>query len=190
MLALKPENTAVVLIDLQKGIVTLPGAPHPSSAVVANARQLLEAARAAGATVVLVHTGPAANGRDRLAPLADAPMPVRHLASDWTELVPDLGPRPGDLVILKHQWGAFYGTELDLQLRRRRISTLVLGGIATEFGVESTARDAYERGYSQVFVSDAMTGLTAESHDHTLRRIFPRIGCVRDTVDVAAALAV
>lgn len=190
MLILKPENTAVILIDLQKGIVALPSAPYPSAAVVANAIRLLEAARTAGATVVLVHTGPSPDGRDRLAPLADAPMPVRRLADDWMELVSDLGPRPGDLVILKHQWGAFYGTELDLQLRRRRISTLVLGGIATEFGVESTARDAYERGYSQVLVSDAMTGLTAEGHDHTLRRIFPRIGCVRDTANVVAVLKV
>jgi len=190
MLVLKAENTAVVLIDLQKGVVALPGAPYPSSVVVANAVRLLKAARAAAATVVLVHTGPTTDTRDRLAPLADAPLPRRNLPVDWMEFVPEITAAPSDLVILKRQWGAFYGTELDLQLRRRRISTLVLGGIATEFGVESTAREAYERGYNQIFVSDAMTGLTAEGHDHTLRQILPRIGCVRDTVDVVAALAI
>ena len=83
----------------------------------------------------------------------------RPRPADWAEIVPELGPEPGDLVITKRQWGAFYGTELDLQLRRRGIDTILLTGIATNIGVESTARDAYERGYRQVFVEDAMAAM-------------------------------
>jgi nicotinamidase-related amidase len=188
-MTLNPDTTAFVIIDLQRGVVAFPVAPHSASAVIDNAARALQAARAAGATVVLVHTGPSADGRDRLAPPADSPMTRRQQASDWAEFVPEIGPRPGDLVIQKRQWGAFYGTELDLQLRRRHVSTVVLGGIATEFGVESTARSAYEHGYSQIFLSDAMSGLSVEGHENALTRIFPRIGGVRDTATVIAALS-
>jgi nicotinamidase-related amidase len=113
---------------------------------------------------------------------ATAPSP------DWSDLIPELDRQPGDLVIFKRQWGAFYGTDLDLQLRRRGLATIVLCGIATEFGVESTARDAYERGYEQVFAGDAMTGLNAESHANAVERIFPRMGRVRRTEEIIAAL--
>jgi nicotinamidase-related amidase len=91
-------------------------------------------------------------------------------------------------VIFKRKWGAFYGTDLDLQLRRRGLKTIVLCGIATEFGVESTARDAYERGYEQVFAEDAMTGRSAESHANSITHIFPRMGRVRSTEEIVAAL--
>ena len=84
--------------------------------------------------------------------------------------------------------GAFYGTDLDLQLRRRGLKTIVLCGIATEFGVESTARDAYERGYEQVFAEDAMTGRSAEGHANSITHIFPRMGRVRSTEEIVAAL--
>lgn len=86
-------------------------------------------------------------------------------------------------MILKRQWGAFYGTDLDLQLRRRGLETVILCGIATEFGVESTARDAYERGYNLVFADDAMTGASTESHINSVESIFPRLGRVRITED-------
>ena len=91
-------------------------------------------------------------------------------------------------MILKRQWGAFYGTDLDLQLRRRKLATIVLCGIATEFGVESTARDAYEMGYEQVFAEDAMTGRSADSHANSVTRILPRMGRVRGTEEIIAAL--
>jgi nicotinamidase-related amidase len=92
------------------------------------------------------------------------------------------------VIITKRQWGAFYGTELDLQLRRRGIDTIVLCGIATNWGVESTARDAYERGYQQIFVEDAMSARDAEGHSHTVASLFPRVGRVRSAEDVLAAL--
>ena len=112
------------------------------------------------------------------------------LPPDWSDLLPELGSSPSDTVILKRQWGAFYGTDLDLQLRRRGLTTIILCGIATEFGVESTARDAYERGYELVFAEDAMTGRTAESHANAITHIFPRIGRVRRTGEIVAALGV
>src|SRR5206468_3073727 len=100
----------------------------------------------------------------------------------------ELEPQASDLRIMKRQWGAFYGTDLDLQLRRRGISTIVLAGISTNVGVESTARDAFERGYEQVFVSDAMASPSAEAHANTLKFTFPRLGRTRATEDVVRAL--
>ncbi len=187
-LSLDPRRTALVLIDLQKGIVARPGAPYPATDVVAHARRLADAFREAGATVVLVHVAYAKDGLDRLAPRADDPMPRGPLPPEWADFVPELGPREGDVVVTKRNWGAFYGTDLDLQLRRRGIRTIVLGGISTNFGVESTARDAFERGYDQVLVEDAMAGMSAEAHRFAVTAIFPRFGQVRSTEQVLAAL--
>jgi nicotinamidase-related amidase len=188
-LTLTPARTALVVIDLQRGIAAAPTAPHPASDVVAHAVAVALALRAAGGTVVLVHVTPSADGRDALRPQTDTsarqpgPRPT-----DWSEILPELGPEPGDLVITKRQWGAFYGTELDLQLRRRGIDTILLAGISTNVGVESTARDAFERGYEQVFVEDAMTARSPDDHAHALRTVFARIGRVRSTAEVLAAL--
>ena len=179
-LSLEPRHTAIVVIDLQKGIARMPGAPLPAATVIAHTVRLLTAARQAGARPVLVHVGGSADGADRLHPVADQQMRFTGTPPpDWSELIPELDRQPGDIVILKRQWGAFYGTDLDLQLRRRGLTTVVLCGIATEFGVESTARDAYERGYELIFASDAMTGASAESHANAIERIFPRMGRVR-----------
>ena len=188
-LVLDARRTAVVVIDLQKGIVVAEGDPHPTGTVIANSVRLLEAARSKGAQAVLVHVGGAANGADRLHSTVDEPMRgAAPPAADWSEFIDELDRQPGDIAILKRQWGAFYGTDLDLQLRRRGVTTIVLAGIATEFGVESTARDAYERGYEIVFAEDAMTGRSAESHANAVERIFPRIGRVRATEEIVGAL--
>jgi nicotinamidase-related amidase len=104
-------------------------------------------------------------------------------------LIPELDQQPTDIVVLKRQWGAFYGTDLDLQLRRRGLTMIVICGIATEFGVESTARDAYELGYELIFAEDAMTGSSEESHANSVERIFPRMGRVRSTEEIVAALS-
>jgi nicotinamidase-related amidase len=103
--------------------------------------------------------------------------------------VPELGPESGDVVVTKHQPNAFYGTDLEVHLRRRGIRAIVLGGIATNLGVESTARAAHERGYEQVFVEDAMAAREADLHTYPVTRVFPAIGRVRSTGDVLAALA-
>jgi nicotinamidase-related amidase len=190
VLKLDARHTAIVVIDMQKGIVGRPGAPYPQLTVVANCARLLAAARAAGAQPVLVHVGGSPDGADRLRSATDQSWKsTGPLPPDWSELIPELDRQAADIVVLKRQWGAFYGTDLDLQLRRRRLATIVICGIATEFGVESTARDACERGYELIFAEDAMIGMTAESHLNSVERIFPRLGRVRSTDAIVAAFS-
>jgi nicotinamidase-related amidase len=111
-------------------------------------------------------------------------LPPGGFPPDFMELADGL-KKPGDLCITKRQWGAFYGTELGLQLRRRGIQTIVLGGIATNIGVESTARQAWEHGYAIVLVEDATSGQSAEMHDFAIKNIFPRISRIVKAADVA-----
>ncbi len=181
-------STALVVIDLQKGIVGIPTYPHPASLVVANAARIARAFRERHMPVFLVRVTTSADGKDALKPVADNQSPPPQRGPDWAEIVPELGPEAGDFVITKRQWGAFTGTELDLQLRRRGIRTIVLCGISTNVGVESTARFAYEYGYQQVFVEDACAARSAEEHEHTMKTIFPRIGVIRKTDRVLAEL--
>ena len=187
-LVLEPIRTALVVIDLQRGIVAREVAPHTSRDVIERSAQLARALRAAGGRVVLVRVAWAADEADRLRTPIDAALPPGPTPADWADLVPELAGE-GDLVITKHQWGAFYGTELELQLRRRGITTLVMCGISTNFGVESTARDGWERGFAIVFVEDAMASFSAEAHAFSIATIFPRIGRVRKTAEVREALA-
>jgi nicotinamidase-related amidase len=188
-LSIDLSTAALVLIDLQVGIVGRPTVPHAAGDVVARAVRLADCFRAAAATVVLVHVGFASDGQDRPPQQVDAPLPsTGQMPPNWSDLVPQLNVQPGDLTILKHQWGAFYGTELDLQLRRRGVRTIVLAGIATNFGVESTARDAWERNYNVVFVEDAMSSMAKDAHEFAVKSIFPRLGRVRSTEEVVRAL--
>jgi nicotinamidase-related amidase len=182
-------TTALVVIDLQKGVLSMPAEPHTGQEVVGNAARLARTFRKHQMPVFLVHVTPSADMKDRLSPVADSETWRGSPATaDWSEIIPELEPQRGDFIITKRQWGAFYGTELDLQLRRRRIDTIVLCGISTAYGVESTARFAYEYGYQQIFVEDAMSARTREEHDHAVRVIFPRIGRVRKTEEVLKAL--
>ena len=114
-------KTALVVIDLQKGIVGRQTAPHAADVVVRNAAALAEACRKNGMPVFLVRVTPSPDGKDALRPIVDVPMPAQTPPTGWADVVPELGPKPGDFVITKHHWGAFYGTELDLQFRRRGI---------------------------------------------------------------------
>ena len=189
-LALDAKQTALVLIDLQKGILGRQTAPYSPQDVLARSVRLAERFRAAGSVVVLVHLSFSPDGGDRLTPPTDEPPPPAAAHPGWEEISPDLGRDPKDIIITKRQWGAFYGTQLDLQLRRRGIRTIVIGGIATNFGVESTARDAFERGYALVLVEDAMAGLSNEAHSFAVKTIFPRIGRIRSTEQVMVALQV
>ncbi|MCY0881309.1 MAG: hydrolase, partial [Firmicutes bacterium] len=173
------KKTALVVIDLQKGIVALKGAPHSSQQVLENAGKLAQAFRRQGGFVVLVNVG-SQDGKDMLQPVVDqAAAWSGDRPKDWMDLAPELDASPTDHRITKHQWGAFYGTDLDLQLRRRGIDTIVLCGISTNIGVETTAREAYQHNYQQIFVEDAMTAMSDAEHRATLQYIFPRIGRVR-----------
>ncbi len=186
---LDPARTALIVIDLQKGILAREGAsPYTASDVLARSARLCERFRKAGAQVVLVRVSFAADWSDALKQPNDAGPMGGARPQGWDELSPELGSGPRDIHITKHQWGAFYGTELDLQLRRRGIDTIVLCGIATNFGVESTARDAYERGYALLFAEDAMTSLGPGAHEFAVQNIFPRLGRVRSTEQILAAL--
>ena len=179
-------ETALVLIDLQKGIVGRETAPHGAAEVVKRSAQLAARFRQAKAPVVLVNVAFSPDFGDALKQEVDLKFQMGQLPPDWTEIVAELYPQPSDLRITKRQWGAFYGTELDLQLRRRGVKAIVLGGISTNIGVESTARAAYEHGYQLVLVEDAMTSMSAEDHVFAVGKIFPRLGLVRSMEEVLA----
>ena len=178
MLTLSATTTALILIDLQKGIVSLPTEPHSGAAVLAKGRGLARRFRASGAPVVLVNVAFSPDFADGLKAPVDRPQHMPGgFPEGWADLADGLA-EPSDLTITKRQWGAFYGTELDLQLRRRGITTVVIGGIATNIGVESTARAAHEHGYAVVLAEDAITGRSAQMHAFAFAHIFPLLGRV------------
>jgi nicotinamidase-related amidase len=186
-LNLDPKSTALVLIDLQHGITSMTLAPYLSAEIVGRGAELAAAFRANNATVVYVRV----ELTDMLNLPADTPSrdpkapPPPALAS---QIVPESGYQDGDLLITKRQWGAFYDTGLDQQLRRRGIRTIVLGGIATNFGVESTGRAAFDLGYQLVFAEDAMSSVAAVAHGFAVQHIFPRMGRVRKSAEILEAL--
>lgn len=160
---------ALVVIDLQKGIVGMPTV-HPSGEIVARTARLARAFRGRGLPVVLVNVTGRAPGR------VDAAIPKFAFPPDWAEIVAELEQQPSDQVITKQRVGAFIGTPLDEYLRQRGVTQIFLAGIATSAGVESTARSAYDHGYNVVFVVDAMTDRDAEVHRRSVEKIFPRLG--------------
>jgi nicotinamidase-related amidase len=183
---LDSKTTALVLIDLQKGIVGNPQlSPRSGSQVVAGAIAAGEKFRTAGALLVLVHVAFAKNYADMPNRSVDQPMqlPEGGLPDEWSAFVDGL-EGPGDLKVLKRQWGAFYGTDLDLQLRRRGIETIVLAGISTNFGVESTARNAWELGYAIEIAEDICAGPSTEAHEFAFKTIFPRLSRVINSTGI------
>ncbi|MEQ0560446.1 isochorismatase family protein [Amycolatopsis sp. NEAU-NG30] len=167
MTEIDPATSALVLIDLQRRIVALPTTPYTGEEVLANALRLRDAFRRAGAPVVVVQVS-----------RPDNP-PGSELAFDAAD----------DKIVTKYTIGAFAGTGLDEFLRAKGVRTVYFGGIATEFGVESTLRAAADHGYDTVAVSDAMTALSDISHENALTKIFPRLGTVVTTDEAVAALA-
>lgn len=187
MTSFDPATTAFVLIDLQQGIVGMDLSPRTGSEVVAKARDLAARFREARAPVVLVHVGWRTRDEQPSAAVDEPlPWPACGLPAEWMGFVDGLR-ETGDIVVLKHHWGAFTGTDLDLQLRRRGVRTIVLAGIATNFGVESTARSAWELSYDVVIVEDVTTSRTTEMHDFAVTSIFPRIARVVQSEDVTFA---
>lgn len=190
MIHLDPKSTALVLIDLQKGLMGYPIAPVSRQDLLDAGKTLAERFRKAGGMVVLVNVNFAPDFGDALRQQVDAPSPHPEggFPAGWADLVDDLA-QPGDILITKRQWGAFYGTELDLQLRRRGITTIVLGGVATNFGVESTARNAYELGYELVIAEDATASTSIELHDMSMKHILPRLARIAKSADITLARA-
>ncbi len=163
-------NTALLVVDLQKGIVGMPIA-HPIEDVVANARALLDVFRQRGLTVALINVDGVAPGR------TEHPRPdLSAFPTGWTDFVPELDRQPGDIAVTKRTWGAFASTDLEQQLKARGVTQVVVLGVSTTAGVESTARQAFEAGFNVTFAIDAMSDRQAEAHDHSVRHIFPRLG--------------
>lgn len=169
---LDPRRTALVMIDLMPRIIGLPDiGPHSGTDVLARSLELAAAFRKAGATVVAVRV--------------DRP--------NVTEQPPGSGfadgvVAEGDIAVVKRSIGAFATSDLHDRLQAHGIDTLVMTGIATTLGVESTARGAADLGYELVFAEDAMTGPTAQEHEASIRYDFPHFGTLLPTADVLAAL--
>jgi nicotinamidase-related amidase len=170
-------KSALILIDLQKGIVALPTA-HPTSEVVERASALAQAFRRHRMPVVLVNVTGGAPGR------VEQTRSLAALPADWAELVPELDRQPSDHLVSKTTWGAFASTDLANELKNRGITQVVIAGISTSIGVESTARQAYEAGFHVTLAIDAMTDLSAEAHAHSVTRIFPRLGETGTTAQI------
>jgi len=185
MITLPASGTALILVDLQKGIIGMPIEPRSVEAVVSAAKTLADRFRAASAPVVLVNVDFSPGFADGLKTPVDQPwqLPAEGFPKGWSDIADGLA-EPADIRITKRQWGAFYGTELDLQLRRRGVSTVVIGGISTNIGVESTARAAHEHGYAVIVVEDACAGLSEAMHAFAFTHILPRLGRVAKVDDV------
>ncbi len=175
-------QTALIVVDLQKGIVTFP-LIHPIDEVVRRSRALIDAFRAQGLPVVLVNVAGGAPGR------TEQPPRQRALLPGWTDLIPELDRQPGDMVVTKRTWGAFAGTDLEAQLKTKGVTQVVITGVATGTGVEATARQAYEAGFHVTLAVDAMTDMRPEAHEYSLRHVFPRLGETGSTQDVLDLLA-
>jgi nicotinamidase-related amidase len=169
-------RSALVVVDLQNGATLRPAAPHPVQDVVARTVRLADAFRDRDLPVILVRYSVAAGEPDAAPGRTD--MSGRGAGSPpdgWDEIVPELTGHAEDVVVTKRTWDSFPGTDLDQRLRRRGITQIVLAGIATSIGVESTARTAHEYGYHVTVALDAVTDLDAAAHEHTAGRIFPLI---------------
>jgi nicotinamidase-related amidase len=175
------EVCALVVIDLQKGVAGM-AAAHPMREIIDRSAQLARAFRERELPVVLVNVSDMAPGR------TDTPRPNYSFPPDWTELIPELGEQASDHLVTKQRWGAFLGTGLDDYLRLRGATQIVLTGVATSIGVESTARSAYDLGYNVTLVTDAMTDRDAEAHRYSVEKIFPRLGETALTDDVLQLL--
>jgi nicotinamidase-related amidase len=174
-------NTAPVAIDLQKGLVNYPTV-HPVPEIVANAARLAEAFRKRRLPVILVNVIGVAPGRTEQArPAGDRP-------ADWVELMPELNPQASDVRVTKRTWGAFPHTDLEAKLRDAGATQIVLCGIATSVGVESTAREAYALGFNVTLATDAMTDMDRGAHDNSASKIFPRLGETGTTDEIIELL--
>ncbi|MCT4714359.1 hydrolase [Enterobacteriaceae bacterium H18W14] len=188
MFELNASRTALVVIDLQEGILPFAGGPHSAPDVVARAAKLAEKFRAKGSPVAMVRVGWSKDFAEALKQPVDAQAAAHALPENWWQYPAALGKQDGDIEVTKRQWGAFYGTDLELQLRRRGIDTIVLCGISTNIGVESTARNAWEMGFNLVIAEDACSAASSEQHQGSMTHIFPRIARVRSTEEILSAL--
>ncbi|GAA4176967.1 isochorismatase family protein [Gryllotalpicola koreensis] len=181
------QTPALVVIDLQTGLKGFPTA-HSFDDVVANSAKLAEAFRAAGLPVVLVNVAGAAPGRTERSKASGRPT-GGSLPAEATVLLPELNQQPSDITVTKTTLGAFLSTDLDAKLKAAGATQIVLTGVSTTSGVESTARSAYELGYHVAFVTDAMTDTSEAAHDASIEHQFPKLGELGTTAEVLELLA-
>lgn len=170
-------KTALVVIDLQKGLVALPTA-HPADEVVKRASAMADAFRRHGLPIVLVNVMGGAPGRTEQA------RSLGELPTGWTDIVPDLNQQPEDHMVTKRTWGAFTNTDLEEHLKKLGVTQVVIAGVATSIGVESTARQAHEHGFNVTLAVDAMTDTSIDAHINSITRIFPRLGETSTTQEI------
>jgi nicotinamidase-related amidase len=179
-------KTALIVVDLQKGVVGLPAAAHPMETVIANSVALADAFRSDGLPVVLVNvTGAPAGRTERSA--AGGLGAARP--EGWEILIPELNQQPSDHLVTKRTRGAFTGTDLEDYLHDQGVTQVVVVGVATGSGVESTARHAHELGFHVTLATDAMTDMSADIHDNSVQRIFPGIGETGTTAEILELLS-
>ena len=173
-------KTALIVIDLQKGIVSFPTV-HSVEGIIKNAAALAGVFRNLGLPVVLVNVDGVAPGR------AEQARRIADFPAGWTDLLPELNQQPEDHLVTKRTWGAFTNTGLEEYLRSKGVTQVVLAGISTSAGVESTARHAHEHGFNITLAIDAMTDMSPDAHDNSVTRIFPRLGetgTTREIIDL------
>jgi nicotinamidase-related amidase len=170
-------NTALVVIDLQKGMLFAP-VVHPFSDIVSRASALAEAFRRHAMPVVLVNVAGGPPGR------TERPRSTTAFPPEFTDMLPELNQQPQDHVVTKRTPGAFTDTDLEAYLKGQGITQIVMVGVSTTSGVESTARHAFELGFNVSFAIDAMSDLDAEAHANSVNRIFPKLGETGTTQEV------
>jgi nicotinamidase-related amidase len=173
---------ALIVIDLQRGLMDFDFV-HPIGGIVARTRALIDVFHAKKLPVVLVNVDGRPAGRTEQGPRGNL-----TFAEGWTELLPELDRQAEDIVVTKRSWGAFATTDLEAQLKARGVTQVVVTGVATSAGVESTARQAYEAGFNVTLALDAMTDMRAEAHEHSVRNVFPRVGETGSTEEILRLL--
>ncbi|QPF84580.1 isochorismatase family protein [Bradyrhizobium genosp. L] len=169
--------TALIIVDLQNGIVGYP-LLHPIADIVTRSSALAAAFRRHRLPVVLVNVDSGAPGR------TERPRPGGPFPDGWTDLVPELDRQPSDIVVTKRTWGAFASTDLESRLKAHGVTQVVITGVATGTGVESTARQAYEAGFNVTLATDAMTDMRPDTHDNSIANVFPRLGETGSTQEI------
>jgi nicotinamidase-related amidase len=175
-------KTALIVVDLQKGIIHAPFI-HPVAGVIERTCALLDAFRRRDLPVVLVNVAGGAPGRTEQSPRFST------LPEGFSDLIPELDRRPGDIVVTKRTWGAFASTDIEAQLKAKAVTQVVVTSVSTGTGVEATARQAYEQGFNVTLALDAMTDVRPEAHEYSLANVFPRLGETGSTHDILTLLA-
>jgi len=179
-------KTALIVIDLQAIMAHIPTA-HPFDSVLANAVRLTDAFRARSLPVVLVNVAGSPAGRTDQTSAQDSGEGL-EMPEGWSDLLPALNQQPTDKTITKYTWGAFHNTDLANHLAELGVTQVIICGVSTSQGVESTARQAHEHGYHVALPIDAMTDTNHAAHDNSITHIFPALGETGTTADILALL--